>query len=72
MFPPFNMIESFSDDVLINRGQRLTLVELLEMFGQLAKIGGDYFLKDIREQCQIAQAVEGVKGLSLGQRYIFC
>ena len=42
------------------------------MFGQLAKIGGDYFLKDIREQCQIAQAVEGVKGLSLGQRYIFC
>lgn len=49
VFPPFNMIESFSDDVLINKGKRLTLVELLEMFAQLAKIGGDYFLKDIKE-----------------------
>jgi hypothetical protein len=49
VFPPFSMIESFSDDVLINRGKRLTLVELLETFGQLAKIGGDYFLKDIRD-----------------------
>jgi len=48
------MIESFADDLLINRGERLTLVQLLELFGQLAKIGGDYFLKDIQEQCIIA------------------
>ena len=66
------MIESFSDDLLINRGERLTLVQLLELFGQLAKIGGDYFLKDIREQCLLAEAIEKVSGLSLSQRYVFC
>ena len=33
VFPPFSMIESFSDDLLINRGERLTLVQLLELFG---------------------------------------
>ena len=65
VFPPFSLIENFADDVLINRGESLALSSLLKQFAVLAKIGGNYFLKEIDTACKVADAIENVQNLTL-------
>ena len=43
IFPPFNLIESFADDLLINKSLKLPMSKLMTTFSELAKIGGSYF-----------------------------
>ena len=65
MFPPFSLIENFADDVLINTGEMLALSHLLKQFAMLAKIGGNYFLKEIDTACKVADTIESVQNLTL-------
>jgi hypothetical protein len=45
------LIENFADDMLINKGVSLALSQLLQQFAALARIGGNYFLKEIDTAC---------------------
>lgn len=47
LFPPFYLIESFADDVLINSGEVPSLASTLQKFSQLAQIGGLYKFKEL-------------------------
>jgi len=40
-------------------------------FGALAQIEGSYFIRDIHIQCQIADALEDIEGLTLLERFTF-
>ena len=41
-------------------------------FSELAKIGGSYFQRDLKEIVKIADTIEEVEHLTLKQRYTFC
>lgn len=72
MFPPFSLIEQLADDLVIDSGRTISLHELLELFKHLAQMDGKYEFKNISQECEVAKAIEHIKGLTLSERYTIC